>query len=116
MKIAKNKIAAPFKTAELPVKWKMGYDTITDTIEAGVLLKLIAKGGAFYTIGSQKLQGKEKLAQYLESDEKVLAELTKKIEGAIKDMRTGKKVLDDEVFDNLEEIAEDITGVEEGVE
>jgi hypothetical protein len=28
-------------------------------------------------------------------------------------MRTGKKVLDDEVFDNLEEIAEDITGVEE---
>jgi hypothetical protein len=91
----------------------MGYDTITDVIEAGVLLKLITKGGAFYTIGMQKLQGKEKLAQYLESDEKVLHELTKKIEANIKDMRTGKKVLDDEVFDSLEEIAEDVTGVEE---
>jgi hypothetical protein len=90
----------------------MGYDKVTDTIEAGVLLKMITKGGAFYTIGTQKLQGKEKLAQYLESDEKVMTELTKKIEGAIKDMRTGKKVLDDEIFDELEEIAGDITGVE----
>jgi recombination protein RecA len=111
VKIAKNKIAAPFKTAELPVKWKMGYDTTTDIIEAAVLLKLITKAGAFYTVGTQKLQGKEKLAQYLESDEKVMNELVKKIEVNIKDMRTGKKVLDDEVFDNLEEIAEDITGV-----
>jgi hypothetical protein len=91
----------------------MGYDTTTDVIEAGVLLKLITKAGAFYTIGAQKLQGKEKLAQYLESDEKVFADLTKKIEANIKDMRSGKKVLDDEVFDNLEEIAEDITGVGE---
>ena len=113
VKIAKNKIAAPFKTAELPVKWKMGYDKITDTIEAGVLLKLITKSWAFYTIGTQKLQGKEKLAQYLESDEKAAADLAKKIEGYIKDMRTGKKVLDDEIFDSLEEIAEDVTGVEE---
>jgi hypothetical protein len=92
----------------------MGYDSITDIIEAGVLLKFITKGGAFYTVGTQKLQGKEKLAQYLEADEKILHELTKKIEGAIKDMRTGKKVLDDEVFDSLEEIAEEVTGVEGG--
>jgi hypothetical protein len=42
-----------------------------------------------------------------------VSELTKKIEGAIKDMRIGKKVLDDEVFDSLEEIAEEVTGVEE---
>jgi recombination protein RecA len=112
VKIAKNKIAAPFKTAELPVKWNMGYDTITDVIEAATLLKLISKAGAFYTLGAQKFQGKEKLAQFLASDEKSLKELTKKIEDAIKDMRTGKKVLDDEVFDNLEQIAEDVVGVE----
>jgi recombination protein RecA len=43
VKIAKNKIAAPFKTAELPVKWNMGYDKISDIIEASVLLKLITK-------------------------------------------------------------------------
>jgi RecA/RadA recombinase len=43
VKIAKNKIAAPFKTAELPIKWQMGYDKTTDIIEAGILLKLISK-------------------------------------------------------------------------
>lgn len=113
VKVAKNKIAAPFKTAEVPVKWWIGYDTVTDTIEAAVLLKLITKAGAFYTIGDQKLQGKEKLSQYLIAETKGLADLQKKIESNIKDMRSGKKVLDDEVFDNLEAIAEDIAGVEE---
>ncbi len=109
VKIAKNKIAAPFKTAELPIKWQMGYDKTTDIIEAGILLKLISKAWAFYSIGNQKVQGKEKLAQYLESDEKVLKELQGKIENSIKEMRTWKKVLDDEVFNELDAIAEDIT-------
>lgn len=111
VKIAKNKIAAPFKTAELPVKWQMGYDKTTDIIEAALLLKLVSRSGAFYTLGSQKYQGKEKLAQFLETDEKVLTDIKKKIEANIKDMRTGKKVLDDDVMTELEEIAEDITGV-----
>ena len=109
VKIAKNKIAAPFKTAELPIKWQMGYDKTTDIIEAGILLKLISKAWAFYSIGNQKVQGKEKLAQYLESDEKVLKELQGKIENSIIEMRTWKKVLDDEVFNELDAIAEDIT-------
>jgi hypothetical protein len=87
----------------------MGYDKTTDIIEAGILLKLISKAWAFYSIGNQKVQGKEKLAQYLESDEKVLKELQGKIENSIKEMRTWKKVLDDEVFNELDAIAEDIT-------
>ncbi|MFZ2150632.1 MAG: recombinase RecA [Candidatus Absconditicoccaceae bacterium] len=95
IKIAKNKISAPFKTAELPVKWKMGYDKTLDIIEAGVILKLIGKGGAFYSIGNQKFQGKEKLAQAVENDEKVKKNLEKDIQNKIKEMRMGKKVLDD---------------------
>lgn len=31
-----------------------------------MLLKLITKAGAFYSLGGQKFQGKEKLSQYLE--------------------------------------------------
>lgn len=116
IKVAKNKIAAPFKTAELPVKWKIWYDKTTDIIEAGVLLKLITKAGAFYTLWTQKFQWKEKLSQYLENDPKALADLSKKIETDIKDMRTGKKVLDDEVFDTLEAVAEAVAEETTGVE
>ena len=113
VKVAKNKIAAPFKTAELPVKWNMGYDKISDIIEASVLLKLITKSWAFYTLGNQKFQWKEKLSQHLAWDTKALGELQKKIENAIKDMRMWKQVLDDETFDHLDEVIENIAGVEE---
>ena len=78
-------------------------------IESWILLKLITKAWAFYTLGEQKVQGKEKLAQYLMSDEKVTKDLQTKIENSIKEMRSGKKVLDDEVFNELDAIAEDIT-------
>ena len=113
VKVAKNKIAAPFKTAELPVKWNMWYDRISDIIEASVLLKLITKSWAFYTLWNQKFQWKEKLAQHLAWDSKALAELEKKIENSIKDMRMWKQVLDDETFEHLDEVIEDIAGVED---
>ena len=50
----------------------MGYDRTTDIIEAALVLKLISKAGAFYTVGSEKVQGKEKLAKYLDSEEKIV--------------------------------------------
>ena len=114
IKIAKNKIFAPFKTAELPIKWQMGYDRTTDIIEAALVLKLISKAGAFYTVGSEKVQGKEKLAKYLDSEEKIRLNLEKEIQAKIKDMRMGKKVLDDEALKSMEAIIEDeISEVEE---
>ena len=94
----------------------MWYDKISDIIEASVLLKTITKSWAFYTLGSQKFQGKEKLAQYLSGDTKALSELEKKIESAIKDMRMWKQVLDDDTFEHLDEVIEDIAGVEDNEE
>jgi len=113
IKIAKNKISAPFKTTELPVKWKMWYDKTLDIIEAWVILKLIWKGWAFYSIWNQKFQWKEKLAQAVETDEKVKKNLEKDIQNKIKEMRMWKKVLDDaalviaqdDVEDQIAEVA-----------
>jgi len=108
IKTAKNKIFAPFKTAEIPVKWWFGYDHIFDTIEAGLILKLINRSGAFYSIGDKKAQWKEKLIQMLNEDKKMFENLEKDIQKNIKDMRTGKKVLDDEILDEISEIAENL--------
>lgn len=101
IKVAKNKIAAPFKTAELPIKRNIGYDRIIDSIEAGLILKHITRAGAFYTIGSEKIQGKEKLIQYLQQDPKALEKLQKEIQKEIIDLRSGKKVLEDEALDDI---------------
>ena len=108
IKISKNKISAPFKTAELPVKWGIWYDKTMDIVEAASILKLVDKAWAFYTFGKQKFQGKEKFVAALDSDEKTRASIEKDIQNKIKEMRMGKKVLDDESLIAVEtEIAED---------
>jgi recombination protein RecA len=43
IKITKNKISTPFKTAELPVKRGIGYDKTADIVEAASVLKLVNK-------------------------------------------------------------------------
>lgn len=101
IKVAKNKIFAPFKTAEIPVRRNMGYDRIADLVEAANILSLITRAGAFYTVGDQKVQGKEKLIQLLESDEKLRTSIEKDVQTKIKEMRMGKKVLDDEALDKI---------------
>jgi recombination protein RecA len=108
IKISKNKISAPFKTAELPVKWGVGYDKTADIVEAATVLKLVDRAGAFYTFGKQKFQGKEKFVAALDSDEKTRKNIEKDIQNKIKEMRMGKKVLDDEALIAVEtEIEED---------
>jgi len=103
IKVAKNKIFAPFKTAEIPVRWKMGYDHTADIVEAATILKIVSRSWAFYTIGSQKVQGKEKLVQLLETDEKLRNSIEKEIQAKIKEMRMGKKVLDDDALQAVED-------------
>ncbi len=108
IKIAKNKISAPFKTAELPVRWGVGYDKTADIIEAASALKIVGKSWAFYTFEKQKFQGKEKFIAALNADEKMRKSIEKEIQNKIKEMRMGKKVLDDEALVAIEmEVEED---------
>lgn len=108
IKIAKNKIFAPFKTAEIPVKRGIWYDHIFDIIEAWIMLKLISRAWAFYSIGDKKVQWKEKLIDLLNEDKKLLENMEKDIQKNIKDMRSGKKILDDDILDELTGIIENL--------
>ena len=108
MKIVKNKIFAPFKTAEIPVKRWFWYDHIFDIIEAWLILKLVTRAWAFYSLWSKKAQWKEKFIQLLLEDEKLLNSLEKDIQNNIKEMRSGKKVLDDDTLDEITEIVENL--------
>lgn len=103
VKVAKNKIAPPFKKCEIPVLRWVGYDRTIDIIEAAVVLKAIAKAGAFYTLGENKYQWKAKLSAALNADPKLKDQLEKQIQAAIKKMRMGEKVLDDDALEQLED-------------
>ncbi len=101
----KNKIFAPFKKAEIPVKRKEWFAKTLDIIEASMILKLITRAGAFYTVEWQKVQWKEKLEKLLDENKELREKLEKQIQSKIKDMRKWEKVLDDEA---LEKVVEEI--------
>ena len=91
----------------MPVKRGVGYDQTADIVEAASVLKLVNKSGAFYTFGNQKFQGKEKFVAALDTDEKTRKSIEKDIQNKIKEMRMGKKVLDDEALIAVEAEIED---------
>lgn len=101
--IRKNKISAPFKKAEVPVIWTEGIAHTLDIIEAGIIVQLITRWWAFYSIGDQKVQWKEKLLALLESDTKLRESIEKWIQSKIKAMREGEQVLDDTILEKLQE-------------
>ena len=108
IKIVKNKIAVPFKNAEIPVLWDQGIAHLADIVEAITVLKIVEKGGAFYSIGDKKIQGKEKVIELLKSDPALTESFEKQIKERLKAMRLGEKILDDNAFTGPREEEEEL--------
>ena len=88
--VKKNKVAPPFRKAEIPVLFSEGYYRVGDIVEAALSYGLITRAGAFYTCGEQKVQGKDNLVTYLINNPEVSDELELKIQEKIREIRTGK--------------------------
>ncbi len=81
IKVVKNKVAPPFRNAEIIIRFNEGIDKFADIVDAAMELGLITRAGAFYTLEDQKFQGKEKLMEHLKSN----PELLQKLEAQLKD-------------------------------
>lgn len=65
-KIAKNKIAPPFKVAEFDIIYGQGISHVGDVLDLGAELGIVTKGGAWYSYEETKLgQGRENAKKYL---------------------------------------------------
>lgn len=82
--VIKNKLASPFGQAKFAIQWGYGIDKLNEIIEYAVEFNLIKKGGAgwfTYTnlLGDEqetiKLQGTDKMKDYLEENYEELEEL-----------------------------------------
>ena len=66
IKVVKNKIAPPFRTALFDILYGAGISREGDLIDTGVVKEVIRKSGAWYYYGEDRLgQGKEGAREYL---------------------------------------------------
>jgi recombination protein RecA len=76
IKIAKNKVAPPFKKVELDLMFGEGISYHGSLLDAAVKYELIDKSGSWYTYGENKIgQGKENAKQFLQTHPEISAEL-----------------------------------------
>lgn len=80
VKIVKNKLAPPFRTAEFELEFGKGISRESELIQLGLKHKFISKmGSAYYGMNSQTFHGKDALKQYLAKDISAREELTMKL-------------------------------------
>lgn len=83
VKVVKNKVAPPFRTAEFDLMFDSGISREGDLLELGVKAGLIDKAGSWFQYGEQKLgQGREAAKAFLRADGKLMTELESKIRSA----------------------------------
>lgn len=102
IKVVKNKIAPPFKSWEVLVRFNQWIVPVPDLVEASILLWMVKKSGAFYSYIEKKVQWKEKLVTLLESDEAMKLSLQKDVTNKINAIRTGKEELPAELEVDVE--------------
>ena len=78
-KVVKNKVAPPFKEAEFDIMYGEGISRVGEIVDLGVKLGLIDKGGAWFTIKDQRIQGRDAVKQYLLDKPEICAEIEQEI-------------------------------------
>ena len=86
VRVVKNKVAAPFRTAEFDIMYNEGISKVGDIIDLGTQLEIVTKRGAFYSYGDIRLgQGRENSKEFLSQNK----ELCDEIELAVRERALG---------------------------
>ena len=86
-KIVKNKMAPPFREAQFDIMYGEGISRTGELVDLGVEYGLIKKGGAWFTIGEQRFQGRDNAKKYLAENQEVADNLEAEIRQAIQESR-----------------------------
>jgi len=81
VKVVKNKLAAPFRTAEFDIMFNEGISKSGDVLDLATKFEVVTKRGAFFSYGDTRLgQGRENAKDFLRANPDMMAE----IEGVIR--------------------------------
>ncbi len=80
VKIVKNKVAPPFKTAQIEILYGIGISKIGEIIDLAVDYNLIQKSGAWFSYNEEKIgQGREAVRAYLTANPEIADHLAQEI-------------------------------------
>jgi len=77
-----NKLGPPNLSGQYDFYYQgdsLGIDRVGETLDVAEMYGLVEKGGAWYTVEGERLQGRAKAVQYLRDNPKVVKSLTEKI-------------------------------------
>jgi len=80
VKVVKNKVAPPFKTAEFDIMFGKGISRSADILDLAVNKDIVQKSGAWFAYNGDKIgQGRENAKLYLENNPVVMREVENKV-------------------------------------
>ena len=80
VKVVKNKVAPPFKTAEFDILYGEGISREGEIIDMGVVAKVVEKSGSWYAYQGEKIgQGKDNAREFLRENPDIAHEIENKV-------------------------------------
>ena len=81
--MVKNKVAPPFRIAELDIVYGEGFSKVGELVDLGVEFDIVKKAGSWFSYGETKLgQGREAVKQLLKDNPELAEEIEAKIKAA----------------------------------
>jgi recombination protein RecA len=88
VKVVKNKVAPPFRSAEFDIIFGEGISKMGEIIDMGVELGVIQKSGSWFSYGADKLgQGRDTVKQMLHDNPELATQMEAKIREKIKEVQ-----------------------------
>jgi recombination protein RecA len=76
VRVVKNKVAPPFRTAEFDIMYNEGISKSGDLLDLATVMEIITKRGSFFNYGELRLgQGRENAKDYLRAHNELAAEI-----------------------------------------
>ncbi|MEJ9280798.1 MULTISPECIES: recombinase RecA [Ureibacillus] len=80
IKVVKNKVAPPFRTAEVDIMFGEGISKEGEIVDIGAELDIIQKSGSWYSYNDERIgQGRENVKQFLKANPEIRDEIAQKI-------------------------------------
>jgi recombination protein RecA len=90
VKVVKNKVAPPFRSAEFDIIFGEGISKMGEVVDMGVELGVVQKSGSWFSYGADKLgQGRDAVRQLLHDNPELASEIEAKIRAKIKEGQEG---------------------------